>query len=106
MKYAWRAPYKGGIEDIFKLLDYLGMAHKSWSKYALSNEAYRHLYEIFSYDFYSQCEGLERVHRRCIGFVASLIMGSECSDSFNDEDEKQLIASVNSLQLEIIHRQI
>ena len=106
MKYAWRAPYKGGIEDTVKLLDYLAMARKSWCKYPLSNQAYEYLYEISGYDFYSQSEGLERAHRRCIGHVASLIMNSECCDSIDDEDRKILIASTKSLQAEIAHRQI
>lgn len=106
MKYAWRAPYKGGIDDIIKLLDYIAMSRKSWCKYALSNKTYEYLHEISGYEFYSKCDGLERAHRRCIGHVASLIINSECCDSIDDEDRKLLIASTKSLQEEILHKQI
>lgn len=106
IKYVWRAPYKGGIEDLQKLLDYLDMSSKQWKEYSLSNDAVEHLFELSSYDFYSQYEGLERMHRRCIGNAASLILESDECDSIDDYSEKNLALNVSMLQVELIHNKI
>lgn len=76
MKYAWRAPHKNGVDDTLKLLDCLAMARTSWVEYKLSVRCIGRLSEISSYDFYSNCDGLERVHRRVISSAARLILDS------------------------------
>lgn len=103
MKYAWRAPYKGRIDDTLKLLDYLAMIRFSWVEYKLSDRAMRCLSEISSYDFYSNFDGLERMHRRAIAAIAELILENEGSDSLSLESEKQAVLIVSSLQVELLH---
>lgn len=104
MKYAWRAPYKGGIDDMLKLLDYLDMARKAWVKYDLPQVAVDCIREISSYDFYSHYEGLERAHRRCIRAVADLIIESDACEYMDEESEKNLALCVASLQVELMRR--
>nr|DAX45681.1 MAG TPA: nucelotide kinase [Caudoviricetes sp.] len=104
MKYAWRAPYKGGIDDTLKLMDYLGMARKSWVGYSLSDEAVKHLSKISSYDFYSHHEGLEKAHRRCIRYVADLVIESDECEEMDDYSEKSLALNVGALQVELMHK--
>lgn len=103
MKYAWRAPYKGRIDDTLKLLDYLAMARSSWVEYKLSDRATRCLSEISSYDFYSEFDGLERVHRATIATIAELILENEGRDSLYIENEKLLTLMVSSMQVELLH---
>lgn len=103
MKYAWRAPYKGRIDDTLKLLDYLAMIRFSWAEYKLSDRAIRCLSEISSYDFYSNFDGLERMHRRAIAAIAELILENEGSDSLSIESEKNIVLIVSSLQVELLH---
>ena len=38
IKYAWRAPFKNGIDDTLKLLDYVDMSNRRWVKYTLSDK--------------------------------------------------------------------
>ncbi|MBF1650000.1 MAG: DUF3310 domain-containing protein [Rothia dentocariosa] len=103
IKYAWRAPNKNGIDDTLKLLDYLDMSRFGWVEYDLSDDATRVLSEISSYDFYSNASGLDRVHRRCIASVAEWIMNSDGSSGNDRESEKQMILSVASLQVCLLH---
>lgn len=103
IKYAWRAPHKNGIDDTLKLLDYLDMSHYRWVKYDLSLNAIRILSEISSYDFYSESSGADRIHRRCIACAAEWVLISEGSDGSDYESEKQLILSVASLQVSLLH---
>lgn len=103
MKYAWRAPYKGGIEDTVKLLEYLSMASMSWQEYNLSSDAVEHLTKISSHNFYSHHEGLERMHRRCISSAAELILNSDELLSLSDHNRKALALSVGMLQVELLH---
>lgn len=102
MKYAWRAPYKGGIEDTVKLLEYLSMASMSWQEYNLSSDAVERLTKISSHNFYSHHEGLERMHRRCISSAAELILNSD-ELSLSGHDGKALALSVGMLQVELLH---
>lgn len=103
MKYAWRAPRKNGIGDTLKLLDYLDMSHFGWVEYDLSDNAIRALSEISSYDFYSEASGADRVHRRCVASVAEWLLKSEGSGGSDYESEKNLILSVASLQVGLLH---
>lgn len=103
MKYAWRAPYKGGIEDTVKLLEYLSMASMSWQKYDLSSEAVEHLTKISSRNFYSHHEGLGMAHRRCISSVAELILNSDELPLLSYNDGKALALSVGMLNVELLH---
>lgn len=103
IKYAWRAPYKNGIDDTLKMLDYLDMSHFDWVEYDLSDNALRILSEISSYDFYSSASGLDRIHRRCIASVAEWILISDNSYASDYDSEKQLILSVASLQVSLLH---
>ena len=103
MKYAWRAPYKGGIEDTVKLLEYLSMASMSWQKYELSSDTVEHLTKISSRNFYSHHEGLERAHRRCISSAAELILNSDELPSLSYNDGKALALSVGMLHIELLH---
>lgn len=103
MKYAWRAPYKGRIDDTLKLLDYLAMIRFSWVEYKLSDRATRCLSEISSYDFYSNLDRLERTHRRTIAAIAELILNNEGSDSLDIESEKLAVMMVSSLQVDMLH---
>lgn len=103
MKYAWRAPYKGRIDDTLKMLDYLDMSHFWWVEYDLPDNALRVLSEISSHDFYSSASGLDRVHRRCIASVAEWILISDGSRAGDYESEKQLILSIASLQVSLMH---
>lgn len=103
IKYVWRAPYKNGIDDTLKMLDYLDMSHFGWVEYDLSDNALRVLSEISSYDFYSSASGLDRIHRRCIASVAEWILNSEGSGGNDRESEKRLIISVASLQVNLLH---
>lgn len=104
MKYAWRAPYKGVIDDTLKLLDYLDMARRLWVKYNLSYGTFKHLQALSSYEFYSNCDGVERAHRECIRYAAELIMKSDISNSMNEEGKNNLIISVGSLQVALTHK--
>lgn len=103
IKYAWRAPYKNGIDDTLKLLDYLDMSHFGWVEYDLSDNAIRILSEISSYDFYGNAYGLDRVHRRCVASVAEWILHSDGSSGNDYELEKQVILYVASLQVCLLH---
>ena len=103
MKYAWRAPYKGGIEDTVKLLEYLSMSSMSWQKYELSSDAVEYLTKISSRNFYSHHEGLERAHRRCISSAAELILNSDELPSLSYNDGKALDLSVGMLHIELLH---
>lgn len=103
IKYVWRAPCKGGIEDTVKLLEYLSMARMSWQKYDLSSDAVECLTKISSHNFYSHHEGLERMHRRCISSAAELILNSDELPSISDHDGKALALSVGMLQIELLH---
>lgn len=104
MKYAWRAPHKGGIEDTVKLLEYLSMARMSWQKYDLSSDAVECLTKISSHYFYSRHEGLERMHRRCISSAAELILNSDELPSLSKHDGEALDLSVGMLQVELMHK--
>lgn len=103
MKYAWRAPYKGCIDDTLKLLDYLAMVRFSWVEYKLSDRATRCLTEVSSYDFYSNFNGLERTHRRTISTVAELILNNDGSYLLDVESEKLVVLMVSSLQVDLLH---
>lgn len=103
MKYAWRAPYKGRVDDTLKLLDYLAMIRFYWAEYRLSDRAIRCLSEISSYDFYSNFDGLELMHRRAIAAIAELILENEGSGSLSIESEKNVVLIVSSLQVELLH---
>lgn len=104
MKYAWRAPYKGVIDDTLKLLDYLDMARRLWVKYNLSYGTFEHLQALARYEFYSNCDGVERAHRECIRYAAELIMKSDISNSMNEGGKNNLIISVGSLQVALTHK--
>lgn len=104
MKYAWRAPYKGVIDDTLKLLDYLDMARRLWVKYDLSYGTFKHLQALSSYEFYSNCDGVERAHRECIRYAAELIMKSDISNSINEEGKNNLIISVGLLQVALTRK--
>lgn len=103
IKYAWRAPYKNGIDDTLKLLDYLDMSHLGWVEYDLSCNAIRVLSEISSYDFYGNASDLDLVHRKCVASVAEWILNSDASSGNDYESEKQMILSVASLQVCLLH---
>lgn len=106
MKYAWRAPYKNGVDDTLKLLDYLAMARTSWVEYKLSTRCIEYLAEISSYDFYSNCDGLERVHRRVISSAAMLILDSEGGGVMDEDYERTLLVNISSLQVALIRNKI
>lgn len=103
MKYAWRAPYKGGIDDTIKLLDYLDISHHRWVKYDLSDKAIGALNEISNRNFYSEESGADRVHRICISCVAEWILKSQGEEESNREYEERVILSVASLQVSLLH---
>ncbi len=103
MKYAWRAPYKGRIDDTLKLLDYLAIARFSWVEYKLSDRAARCLSEVSSHDFYSNFNGLEHTHRRTISTIAELILKNEGCNSLDVESEKRVVLMVSSLQVDLLH---
>nr|DAR31110.1 MAG TPA: nucelotide kinase [Caudoviricetes sp.] len=103
MKYAWRAPHKNGIDDTVKLLDYLDMSHHGWVEYNLSVDAIRVLSEISSRDFYSESSVADMAHRRCIASAAEWVLISEGSPGSDYESERQLILSVASLQVSLLH---
>lgn len=103
MKYAWRALYKGGIDDTLKLLDYMDMSNCEWVKYDLSDKAMVALNQISNRNFYSEESGADRVHRICISSVAEWILKSQGEKGSNHEYEERAILSVASLQVSIIH---
>lgn len=103
MKYAWRAPHKNGIDDTLKLLDYLDMSYYRWVEYDLSDNATRVLSEISSYDFYGEASDTDRAHRRCVSSVSEWLLKSKGSEGRDYESEKNLILSVTSLQVSLLH---
>lgn len=103
MKYAWRAPYKGGIDDTLKLLDYLDMSNRRWVKYTLSDKTILALNEISNRNFYSKESGADRIHRICISSVAEWILKSQGEKGSNHEYEERAILSVASLQVSLLH---
>ena len=103
MKYAWRALYKGGIDDTLKLLDYLDMSNYRWVKYGLSDKAIEALREISNRNFYSEESGMNRVHRICISCVAEFILNSQGKEESDHEYEERVILSVASLQVSLLH---
>lgn len=104
MKYAWRAPYKGGIEDMLKLLDYLDRTCSSWQKYDLSSRAISLLTELSINDFYSQYEGIERIHRKCIGAVADLVLRSDECGLIDYDSKMSLTLRVASMQVALMNK--
>ena len=102
IKYAWRAPYKGGTDDTLKLLDYLVMTQDGWTKYGLSDKSVECLSKLSSYDFISNSDGLDRAHRRCIRAASELILDSEGSCSIDTESEKILVLTVSALQVALM----
>ena len=104
MKYAWRAPYKNGIDDTLKLLDYLSLARASWVEYKLSDRAIKCLSEIYSHDFYLGCYGLDSAHRRVIKSVAEIILDSDGRVSMDEESMKLLMISTSSLQVALLRK--
>ena len=104
MKYAWRAPYKNGIDDTIKLLDYLDMSHYGWVNYDLSDRATMILSEISSCDFYDKASDTDKAHWKCISSVADWILNSEGSGGLDYESQKQLILSVASLQVSLFNK--
>ena len=103
MKYAWRAPHKGGIDDTLKLLDYLDMSNYRWVKYDLSDKVIEALREISNRNFYSEESGADRIHRICISSVAEWILKSQGEEGNNHEYEERAILSVASLQVSLLH---
>lgn len=103
IKYAWRAPFKNGIDDTLKLLDYLEMSNHRWVKYTLSSKAAVALNEISNRNFYSEEYGADRVHRICISCVAEWILKSQGEEESNREYEERAILSVASLQVSLLH---
>lgn len=103
MKYAWRAPFKNGIDDTLKLLDYVEMSSHRWVKYALSDKAIGALNEISNRNFYSEEYGTDRIHRICISSVAEWILKSQGEEESNNEYEERVILSVASLQVSLLH---
>lgn len=103
MKYAWRALYKGGIDDTLKLLDYLDMSNCRWVKYSLSDKAIEALREISNRNFYSEESGMNRVHRICISCVAEWILNSQGKEESDNEYGERVILSVASLQVSLLH---
>jgi hypothetical protein len=103
IKYAWRAPYKNGINDSLKLLDYLDMSNRGWVKYDLSDNAIGVLQEISNRNFYSEESGMNRVHRICISCVAEWILNSQGKEESDHEYEERVILSVSSLQVSLLH---
>lgn len=103
MKYAWRAPHKGGIDDTLKLLDYLDMSNYRWVKYDLSDKVIEALREISNRNFYSEESGMNRVHRICVSCVAEWILNSQGKEESDHEYEERVILSVASLQVSLLH---
>ena len=106
MKYAWRAPLKGCVDDTLKLIDYLAMARAQWVEYRLSDSAIECLSEISRYDFYSGYEGLDRAHRRVIASAATLILDSEGAGAINKVSEKILEVDIPLLQIALKRNKI
>lgn len=103
MKYAWRTPYKGGIDDTLKLIDYLDMSNCRWVKYDLSDKAIEALREISNRNFYSEESDMNRVHRICISCVAEWILNSQGKEESDHEYGERVILSVASLQVSLLH---
>ena len=105
IKYAWRAPYKNGIDDTLKLLDYLDMSHYEWVDYSLSDKAVSILSEISNYDFYGSSTGMERVHRKCVSLVAEWILKSAGAGGSSNAHYVAVTISVSSMQVALLHNQ-
>ena len=103
MKYAWRAPFKNGMDDTLKLLDYVEMSNHRWVKYDLSDKSIGALNEISNRNFYSEESGADRAHRICISCVAEWIFKSQGEEESNREYEERMILSVASLQVSLLH---
>nr|DAW28566.1 MAG TPA: nucelotide kinase [Caudoviricetes sp.] len=103
IKYAWRAPFKNGIDDTLKLLDYVDMSNRRWVKYTLSDKTILALNEISNRNFYSKESGADRIHRICISSVAEWILKSQGEEESNNEYEERVILSVASLQVSLLH---
>lgn len=103
IKYAWRAPFKNGIDDTLKLLDYMDMSNRRWVKYTLSDKTILALNEISNRSFYSEESGADRIHRICISSVAEWILKSQGEEGNNHEYEERVILSVASLQVSLLH---
>lgn len=103
IKYAWRAPFKNGIDDTLKLLDYVDMSNRRWAKYTLSDKTILALNEISNRNFYSKESGADRIHRICISSVAEWILKSQGDKGSNHEYKERVILSVASLQVSLLH---
>lgn len=103
IKYAWRAPFKNGIDDTLKLLDYVDMSNRRWVKYTLSDKTILALNEISNRNFYSKESGADRIHRICISSVAEWILKSQGKEESDHEYEERVILSVASLQVSLLY---